>query len=149
MREKSKISLGPGAASLILIFVVLSLASLGMLALMSANSDLKLSERSARVAEAVYALQEQAEAHRADIDTLLLRCAEDAEDDEAYLSAVEEVLPGELSLDGRELSWLEEDGIRVLDCALELQPLGEQPRTVWVRHDLMTETGDTWEDAWN
>ncbi len=42
--------IGPGAASLMLLVVVLSMSVLGMLALMSARSDENLSLRSAEVA---------------------------------------------------------------------------------------------------
>lgn len=44
--------IGPGAASLMLLVVVLSMSVLGMLALMSARSDENLSLRSAEVAAA-------------------------------------------------------------------------------------------------
>ena len=45
--------IGPGAASLMLLVVVLSMSVLGMLALMSARSDENLSLRSAEVARQV------------------------------------------------------------------------------------------------
>ena len=61
MKKKSSITLGPGAPSLILIFVVLSLSVLAMLSLMTAKNDLQLSHRSAEAAETVYRLREQAE----------------------------------------------------------------------------------------
>ena len=61
MKRNSSISLGPGAPSLILILVVLTMSVLGMLSLMAAHSDLNLSARSAEVIQAVYELQEQAE----------------------------------------------------------------------------------------
>ena len=54
MNRRSTVSLGPGASSLILIFVVLALSVLGMLSLLTARNDLKFSERSAQVIEAVY-----------------------------------------------------------------------------------------------
>ena len=53
MNRKSNVSLGPGASSLILIFVVLSMAVLGMLSLMTSQNDLRLSERNVQVTEAV------------------------------------------------------------------------------------------------
>ena len=43
MKRKSSLSLGPGASSLILIFVVLSMSILGMLSLLTARNDLNLS----------------------------------------------------------------------------------------------------------
>ncbi len=139
MKKKSSISLGPGAASLILIFVVLSLAVLAMLSLMTARSDLNLSDRGVRVAEAVYALNEQAEIRRAGLDALLARCGEDAGDDDAYLEAVEAALPEEVALEGRTLVWRETDGARTLSCALEIAPLGSAPRAVWTKHSLTSE----------
>ena len=49
MRRKMNVSFGPGAASLILIVVILSMGVLGMLALMNARNDARLSERSTAV----------------------------------------------------------------------------------------------------
>ena len=46
MNRKSRVSFGPGAASLILIVVILSMSVLGILALMNARNDIKLCERS-------------------------------------------------------------------------------------------------------
>ena len=71
MRKKSSISLGPGASSLILIFVVLSMSILGMLSLMTARNDLNLSQRSAEATEMVYRLRERAEERRAAVERLL------------------------------------------------------------------------------
>ena len=71
MNEKNRISLGPGAASLTLIFVMLGMSILGMLSLMSGRSDEKLSRRSIEVAETVYALNAAAEKDLALLDGLL------------------------------------------------------------------------------
>ena len=49
MKSKTSVSLGPGASSLILIFVTLSLAALGMLSLLTSRNDLRFSERSVQV----------------------------------------------------------------------------------------------------
>ena len=61
MNRKSRISFGPGAASLILIVVILSMSVLGILALMNARSDSALSRRSIDVVAAGYALNDRAE----------------------------------------------------------------------------------------
>ena len=81
VRKKSGVSFGPGSASLILIFVVLSLSALGMLSLMSSRTDDRFSARSAEVIEAVYALNCAAEEQRATVDELLVSAAKDARDD--------------------------------------------------------------------
>ena len=61
MNRRSRISFGPGAASLILIVVILSMSVLGILALMNARSDSRLSARSLQVVQAGYALHADAE----------------------------------------------------------------------------------------
>lgn len=145
MNKKSAISLGPGASSLILIFVVLAMAVLSMLSLMTARNDLKFSERSAAVIKSAYALNETAEIRKAEIDRLLLTCAQDAESEEAYLAAIEEILPEDMEINENEITWSESDGARMLDLALQVLPLTEKERTVWTRHNLMAETGDEWD----
>ena len=92
MKRKSNISLGPGAASLILILVVLSLSVLGMLALMNARSDLVLSQRNAQVIESTYALNVRAEKTRACLDEALYELSLNAKSPEAYYDSVALIL---------------------------------------------------------
>ena len=145
MNRKSAISLGPGASSLILIFVVLAMAVLSMLSLMTARNDQKFSERSSAVIVSVYELNETAEERHAEVDRLLAACAEEAETDEDYLAAIEAVLSEDMELLEDEISWSESDGARMLDLALRVLPLSECTGTEWIRHDLMAETGDEWD----
>ena len=145
MNQRSAISLGPGASSLILIFVVLAMAVLGMLSLMTARNDLKFSERSSAVIESVYQLNEVAEARHAEVDRLLAGCAKEASNEAEYMAAIEAVLPEDMEIWEGEISWSESDGTRMLDLALQVLPLESAARSVWVRHDLMAETGDEWD----
>ena len=133
MKKGSSISLGPGAPSLILIFVALSLSVLGMLSLAAGRNDLRLSRRSVQVIEADYSLFERAEERRADICERLAR----GEDPQACLPE------GGTSEDGV-FSWQETDGVRTLDCALARD--GETGRLSWIRHSLTAGTGEEWED---
>lgn len=141
MNRRSSVSLGPGASSLILIFVVLALSVLGMLSLLTARNDLKFSERSAQVIEAVYRLNEQAEESRAQISRIL---AENAE-----------ALPEPYELFEDEIAWSEEIQISLdtdtaddnarkmtLDCAVRILPDPENTRTEWIRHNLSVSTED-------
>ena len=73
MRRKSNVSFGPGAASLILIVVILSMGVLGMLALMNARNDAQLSRSSIEVVAAGYALNDRAERSVAKLDAVLAR----------------------------------------------------------------------------
>ncbi|MBR1607062.1 MAG: hypothetical protein IJ664_05075 [Clostridia bacterium] len=129
MNRRSNIHFGPGAASLILIFVVLSMSVLGMLALINGRNDARLSRRSAQVIEAVYQLNERAELRRAELDALVKNHADYAA-----------LLPEGVSLEDGALCWTEEDGLRTLDCALSAGDGG----TAWLRHDMMAETEDDW-----
>ena len=146
MRRKSNVSFGPGAASLILIVVILSMAVLGMLALMNARNDAQLSRRSIEVVAAGYALNDRAERSVAELDAVLARCATSTFSDEAYLAAVRGNLPDGMLMgqDDRIVSWELTDGLRTLSCAVEVLPQGEKERLRWREHRLTAVTEDVW-----
>lgn len=144
MKHKSNISFGPGAASLILIVVILSMSVLGMLALMNARNDHRLSSRSIAVIEAGYALSEQAEYRFAELDGVAAACSAVSDADESYLMAVRGLLPSGMLLDGRSVSWTESDGLRTLSCAVELLPWGGEKRLQWKEHRLTAVTEEIW-----
>ena len=142
MKRKSVVALGPGAPSLILIFVVLALSMLGMLALMNGRNDLKLSERSVQVTRAVYELNVSAERRRADIDGILKRERSLASDDEEYYQRLARTLPTEYTLEENNgsavIRWTETDGLRNLHCALAVYPLDIETRQDWLQHTLVS-----------
>ena len=144
MRRKSRISFGPGAASLILIVVILSMSVLGILALMNARNDSKLSRRSIEVIAAGYALSDRAERSLAALDGVLAGCAAATATDEEYLEAVRKNLPEGMLMSDRLVTWEESDGLRTLDCAVELAALGEDARLQWHTHRLTAVTEDIW-----
>ena len=143
--------IGPGAASLMLIVVVLSMSVLGLLAMMNARSDNRLSLRSAEVAEEAYGLSSAAEGSLAALDAVLVDCAAQAEDDESWLSLVRKALPDGMTIKGRTVTWIEKnDEGRMLVCAVELEELGSPQRTRWTEHTLHTQLDDVepQEDTW-
>ena len=144
MRRKSNVSFGPGAASLILIVVILSMGVLGMLALMNARNDARLSSRSTSVVVAGYELNDRAERRLAELDSAVAECAALSDGDDAYLTAVRGRLPEGMLMDDREISWQESDGLRTLDCAVALLPLGGEARLQWRNHRLTAITEDVW-----
>ena len=145
MNRKSRISFGPGAASLILIVVILTMSVLGILALMNARSDSRLSQRSVQVVQAGYELNAQAERQLASLDMIAARFAGIAESDADYETAMRAYLPADMTMEGRTIRWSLSDGLRTLDCAVTLNPLGGESRFTWVRHQLTAIT----EEAWN
>ena len=146
MRRKSNVSFGPGAASLILIVVILSMAVLGMLALMNARNDSKLSSRSIEVVAAGFELNDRAERNMAQLDAVVARCAASTFSDEAYLAAVRGSLPDGMLMgqEDRIVSWELTDGLRTLSCAVEVLPQGENERLRWREHRLTAVTEDIW-----
>ncbi len=144
-KHKSAVSFGPGAASLILIVVILSMSVLGMLALMNARNDSRLSSRSIAVVEAGYALNEKAERDLATLDGVLSTCQAVSSDDETYLAAIRGLLPAGMLMDGRVIRWEESDELRTLSCAVEVLPLGEEgERMTWREHRLTARTEEIW-----
>ena len=146
MRRKSNVSFGPGAASLILIVVILSMGVLGMLALMNARNDAQLSRRSIEVVAAGYELNDRAERKLAELDAVLARCAASTFSDEAYMAAVRGNLPDGMLMGqlDRIVSWELSDGLRTLSCAVEVLPQGEEERLRWREHRLTAVTEDIW-----
>lgn len=136
--------IGPGAASLMLLVVVLSMSALGMLAMMSARSDESLSLRSQDVARQVAELNVSAEQSLARLDAVLADAAQGEAD---YLARVEAALAeapeAGMTLLGRTVSWTEtNDEGRTLICAVELQERGAFPRYVKAVYRLVTDEGE-------
>ena len=139
--------IGPGAASLMLLVVVLSMSALGMLAMMSARSDESLSLRSQDVARQVAELNVSAEQSLARLDAVLADAARTAQGEADYLARVEAALAEKpeagMTLLGRTVSWTEtNDEGRTLICAVELQERGAFPRYVKAVYRLVTDEGE-------
>ena len=145
MKKKSGISMGPGAASLILIFVLLSISVLGMLSLLNSRNDASLSQRSAEVAEAVYNLNAAAEEARAELSELLLG------QNISVLSDAEPVsLPDRFTAAGGLITWTEEDDTRTLQLEVraETDENGIITHLKWTRHTMSSNIGEGG-DEWN
>ena len=144
--NKRKVALGPGAASLILIIVVLSLCMMAMLTQISARNDYNLCARSAEMVQRVYELNARSEQKLAELDALLAAAQKDAGDMEAYLEKVEELLPEGMTLEEDRVTWTEPLDNRNLECIVLLLPPGEKQRARWISHKLMVEEPeDDWE----
>ena len=117
--NKRGLQIGPGAASLLLIAVVLSMSVISILNLVSARNDLRLSERSVAVTETVYRLNSAAERHLAELE-----------------AAGENIPETPFTADGDEVRWEENDESgRVLRCAVRRAADGHYE---WIEHRLLT-----------
>lgn len=151
--NRREFRIGPGAASLMLIVVTLSMSVLGMLSLMNARSDVNLGERSIAVAQQVYELSNEAQRTMSELDALLVSCAKGATGEEDYLERIRAGLNAEMTLTERTVSWSEQRGDRTLDCEAEIAPLRAFPRCRFTQHRLRTALdefdGMEFEDEWN
>lgn len=154
--NRREFRIGPGAASLMLIVVVLSMSVLGMLALMNARSDVRLGERSIAVAQDIYQMNDAAQASLAALDALLAANAGDAADDAEYLARVARGLPAGMTMEGDTVSWSEQGENRMLLLSAKIAPKGAFPRCRLTRHTLRTALDDIdgmagmeFEEEWN
>ncbi|MBO4470740.1 MAG: hypothetical protein J5841_03215 [Clostridia bacterium] len=144
--NKRKVALGPGAASLILIVVVLSLCMMAMLTQIGARNDYNLCARSAEMVKRVYELNTKSERKLAELDALLVTAQKDAADMETYLAKVQELLPEGMTLEEDRIAWTEPMDNRNLECVVQLLPPGEKQRAKWISHKLVVdEPEDDWE----
>ena len=144
--NKRKIALGPGAASLILIIVVLSLCLMAMLTQSVSRNDYNLSLRSAEMVQRVYELNARSERKLAELDAVLVTAQEEESDMDAYLTKVKELLPGEMTLEEDLVYWSDPLDNRRMECIVQLLPPGEKQRTKWVSHKLVVdEPEEEWE----
>lgn len=144
--NKRKIALGPGAASLILIVVVLSLCMLAMLTQIAAKNDYNLCTRSAEMVQKVYELNAQSEQNFARLDSVLVSARKETTDMQAYLDKVKEMLPEGMTLDEDRVTWTEPLDNRNLECIVQLLPIEDTLRAKWISHKLaVEEPEDDWE----
>ena len=145
--NKRKVAIGPGAASLILIIVVLALCMMAMLTQISARNDYNLCARSAEMVQRVYELNAQSEQKLAGLDALAAAAQQETGNDtEAYLKQVEDALPEGMSMDGDLVTWTEPLDNRHLECIVQLLPPGGEQRVEWISHKLTVDEPEVdWE----
>lgn len=139
--NRRQFRIGPGAASMLLISVILSMCVLGVLSLLNARNDHQLSRRSVQVACETAQLNADAQASLALLDAALLASSGSYD----TLS-----LPEGMVLEDDVISWEEvtPDG-RTLYCAVRVPGEGSQ-RYEWVCHRMSTQTEDLGDDEeWN
>ena len=142
---KRKIALGPGAASLILIVVALSLAMMAMLTIIGSKNDYSLCYRSASMIEKVYELNAASEQRMAELDGIVAAALTE-EGEELFLKKVQESLPKEMTLEDDLVSWSEPLENRTLECMVRIRRSKDTDRIQWVSHKLkVNEPEEDWE----
>lgn len=142
--NKRAFRLSPGAPSLVLIVVVLSMSIMGMLMFIRTQNDMRLSARSVQVAGQDARLYVQAEETFAELDGIVMRCRLNAAEDEQLLELVAQSLPEDMELDGSVIFWQESDGSRIFWAGAQVQPLNSETGLAWHTRILEAEVGETW-----
>ncbi|MBP3901776.1 MAG: hypothetical protein J6D53_10065 [Blautia sp.] len=143
MQQKSKLSFGPGAASIILIVVILSMSILGLLSYMMARNDLALTDRSARVTEEAYEVNSRAEKSFAQLDAISVQTAAETDGRDEYLEKLSGALPENMSIDGDKVVWTEEEGTHTLSCEALLSD-DTEGHISWGKHKMTVEMEGQW-----
>lgn len=150
--NRQKIAAGPGASSLILIAVMLSLTILAALTMISARNDESLSDRSVETARQIYELSARGEASLAKLDQVLNEARRTAGDDTEYLTALADSLPEGMRLEEDQVFWTEQSEDRHINCGVRVLPMSENRRYEWTLHSIRPgaqEEESEWEDDWN
>lgn len=133
---KNRIRIGPGAASLVLMVVILTMSVMMMLTLISARNDDRLTTRGIRVTEEYYALNAAAEKRLALLDETLAEAGEGFVSENGFASDVEKLLPEGMYLRDGLICWNEQGEGRVLHCAVRPSSESEEGCFVWEKHTV-------------
>lgn len=103
--ERKDFHLGPGAASLILVVVVISMSILGLLSVLNVRSDVRLTERSSALIAAQYDAAVQAERDLMLLDSAVLQARAAATEPDGFFTVLSSLLPQHMSLNDDVVSW--------------------------------------------
>jgi len=130
---KIEYRMGTGATSMLIIFVLLSLATLSILSLTTARLDLRLSERNATMTAAYYGAVNAAQDALMALDGQLA----DRQANGGDLQAIADSLPNGQVQDDTHLAMRLDAGFgRYLDVVVEILPPGEGARYRVVKHAM-------------
>jgi len=117
--KEYRFHIGPGAASFMMISIVLCMSVLGILTLMNAQNDYDLTKNSIAVTQIVYELNDRAEESLNELANALKNG----------------ILPEKMEREGDTVSWVEAEGCRVLSCVVRI---GDDGKMQWISHQLNT-----------
>lgn len=137
--NKTGYRIGPGAASILLVIVVVSMSILGILALSESKSEVRLSEKNALFVEEKSRLEAEAVQTLALLDAILLKARENADTNEAYFEYIYNEIPGCVSVEDDCLSWTQGSiHNRTLYLKIKVLPIESSVRYEWLQHRLVS-----------
>lgn len=137
--KKRRVALGPGAASLILIVVVLGMCMLSVLTLISAGNDEKLCARGADMISNVYSLSAMSENTLAELSDIIADEGFGSFKEKGNEKYISKKLPASMIVEDDLVSWVETENGRTMDCAVRVVENQQGTEFRWIRHNVVTE----------
>ena len=127
--------IGPGAASIILVIVVVTMSILGVLALSEAKTEKTLSEKSTQFVKEANLLEYNAQFTVMQLDEIISSAREQSD----FLSYTKETIPENVSMTEDRLSFETSlDGSKFLEITIRILPDTEDERFEYVSRRIFT-----------
>lgn len=137
MNKSAEYRVGIGASSILMIFIVLCLTTLGVLSFASARANLTLTQRRLEQVEAYYEGVAQAQTLLAQIDAALLAASEDADTYFEQVKALGDIDPRIRAVDAQKVTYtLPVGDAQSLQVELAIHAPGEAQRYTMTKHQL-------------
>lgn len=130
---------GPGAASILLVVVVVSMSILGVMALMQAKNEQTLSEKTALFVSLKSDLEAGAQKTLMLLDEILLNAGQNTETGDEYFQYIKEAIPDSVTMEDDFLFWTE-GGVngKTLFLKIRIFPPDSRTRFEWQEHRLIS-----------
>lgn len=136
---KTSYRIGPGAASILLVIVVVSMSILGLLALSEARNEARLSEKNAAYVKEKSQTETNAEKTLMHLDEILVSARKNTDNNDEYLEYIKKALPGGMTMEGDLLSWTQAGGgAKSLLITIRILPTESPVRFEWTRREIIS-----------
>lgn len=136
---KASYRIGPGAASILMVIVVVSMAILGLLALSEAQNEARLSEKNAAFVKEKAHAETLAEKTLMQLDEILVSARKNTDNNDEYLEYIKKALPGGMTMEGDLLSWTQAGGgAKSLLITIRILPTESPVRFEWIRRQMIS-----------
>ncbi len=136
---KAPYRIGPGAASILMVIVVVSMAILGLLALSEAQNEARLSEKNAAFVKEKAQTEAEAEKTLMQLDEILVSARKNTDNNDEYFEYINSVLPDGMTMEDNLISWTEGgQSAKSLLVTLRILPMESPVRFEWIRRQMIS-----------
>lgn len=136
---KTSYRIGPGAASILLVIVVVSMSILGLLALSEARNEARLSEKNAAYVKEKSQTETNAEKTLMHLDEILVSARKTTGNNDEYFEYINKALPDGMTMENDLISWTEGgESAKSLFVTLRILPYESPVRFEWTRREIIS-----------